>query len=100
MAETKRIFRPLLSLVLISASVLGLINVYGDNAEVLAQAKRVACGGAECPTQLTETARSPLAQTFHLVATEDAKRHRSVTHVIKCQREQLLFGDWVCVDQK
>jgi hypothetical protein len=100
MAETRRIVRPIISILLVSASVLGLINVYGDNADVLTQAKLLACGGAECPTQLTQIERSPFAQTFHLVAEENAKKRLSVTHVIKCQREQVLFGSWHCVDQK
>ena len=100
MAEPKRIFRPLLSLALVSASVLGLINVYGDNTEVLAQAKLVACGGTECPTQLTQVERNPVAHSYHLVATEDAKKHLNVTHIVQCQREMWLFGPWRCADQK
>jgi hypothetical protein len=100
MAKPTRILRPLLSVVLIGASVLGLINVYGDNADVLAQAKRVACGGTECEPQLTQLERNPITQTFHLVAQEDKKAHRNVTHVIQCKREQLLVGEWRCTDQK
>lgn len=100
MAETKRIIRPLVSIALVGASVLGLINVYGDNTEVLAQAKLLACGGKECPTQLSQFDRTPIAQTYHIVAQEDAKKHLTVTHVIKCQREKYLFGAWQCLDQK
>ncbi|MGC4066034.1 MAG: hypothetical protein QM784_15565 [Polyangiaceae bacterium] len=100
MAKSTRILRPLLSVVLIGASVLGLINVYGDNSEVLVQAKRVACGGKECGTQLTQLERSPIAQTFHLVAQEDKNAHKNVTHVVECKREQFLVGEWRCTDLK
>lgn len=96
MAESQRFLRPIISLLLVGASVLGLINVYSDNSEVLAQAKRVACGDKECPTQLTELNKTPLSHTYTLVA-EEAK-HRNVTHIVKCQRAQFLFGDWRCTD--
>jgi hypothetical protein len=100
MAEAKGFIRPLITVILIGGSVLGLINVYGDNSEVLSQAKLLACGGKECSTQLTQFDRTPIAQTYHLVAQEDAKRHLNVTHVIKCQRAQILLGTWQCIDQK
>jgi hypothetical protein len=100
MAGSKRIIRSLVSVLLVGASVLGLINVYGDNTEVLAKARQLACGGKACPTQLAEFDRSPIGQTYHIVAEQDVKIHRSITHVIKCQREQYLLGAWQCIEQK
>jgi hypothetical protein len=100
MAEAMRIVRPVFSLLLIGASILGLINVYGDTSDVLSQAKQVACGSKECETQLTEVSRNPIAHTYHLVARDVAKKGSTLTHVVKCERAQLLIGDWHCTDQK
>lgn len=100
MSAAKQLARPLFSLVLLAITVLGLINVYGDNTEVALKAKRVACGGQECPTQVTRLERNPLAQTFDIASEPNGARKGSVTSTIKCSRTQVLIGEWECRVQK
>jgi hypothetical protein len=100
MASIKQFVRPLTTVLLLGVTALGLINVYGDNAEVQAQAKRVACGNAECPTQVTRLERNPLAQTYDIVAEPKGPKKGSSTVIVKCARTQILLGDWECAAQK
>lgn len=100
MSAAKQLVRPLITVTLLGLTVLGLINVYGDNTEVLLQAKRVACGGQECPTQLTRLERNPLGQTFDIVAEPKGARKGSVTATVKCARTRILIGEWECNAQK
>lgn len=50
--------------VCLGATVIGLNNVYGDNTAVLADAKRVACGGEECSADMLQQSRSAISQSF------------------------------------
>lgn len=100
MSAAKQILRPLVSVTLLAITVLGLINVYGDNTEVTIQAKQVACGGQECPTQVTRLERNPLAQTFDIAAEPKGSRKGSVTATVQCRRVHVLIGEWECLAQK
>ena len=87
--------RPIVSLGLIILSVLGLMNVYGDNTEVEADARHTACppptdGTRPCEATLRQVARTPLSQSFHFV-TDDAK-----TVVVECSRAVIFLGDYSC----
>lgn len=99
MAEVKRILRPVLSVVLIGASVLGLLNVFGDNAEEEAAAKRLACGAqSDCDAQITRLSRTPLGQSFTFgLGYEGGKRGQRPTEVsVSCKRAYVLLGSWAC----
>lgn len=100
MSAAKQLVRPLITVSLLAVTVLGLVNVYGDNAEVLLLAKRTACDGQECPTQLTRLERNPLGQTFDIVAEPKGARRRTVTTTVKCARTRVLIGEWECHAQK
>lgn len=100
MSAAKQLIRPLTTVLLISVTVLGLVNVYGDNTDVKAQAQQVACGGKECPTQLTRLERNPIAQTYDIVAEPSGTRKGSVTVTVRCARTQILIGEWECKAQK
>lgn len=100
MSAAKQLVRPLISVTLLAITVLGLINVYGDNTDVTLRAKRVACGGQDCPTQITRLERNPLAQTFDIAAEPKGARKGSVTTTVKCARTQVLIGEWECLAQK
>jgi hypothetical protein len=100
MSSVMQLVRPVTTLVLLSVTVLGLINVYGDNAEVKAQAQLVACGGKECPTQLTRLERNPLGQTYDIVAQPKGSQRGSLTVTVRCARTKVLLGDWECLAQK
>jgi len=100
MSAAKQLVRPVTTVLLLGITVLGLINVYGDNAEVKNQARMVACGGKECPTQVTRLERTPLGQTFDIAAEPNGVRKGSVTATVKCARSKVLIGDWECQAQK
>lgn len=100
MSAAKQLVRPITTVLLLSITVLGLINVYGDNDEVKNQAQLVACGGKECSTQLTRLERNPLAQTYDFVAEPKGAQKGSVTVTVKCARTKILIGDWECQAQK
>lgn len=72
-------------------SVLGLINVYSDNADVEAQARKLAC--PTCESTLTRMERTPLGQTFHLQI--DA----SNGVIVRCEKSAVFFGDYACTKQ-
>jgi hypothetical protein len=100
MSSAMQLVRPATTLLLLSVTVLGLINVYGDNAEVKAQAQAVACGGKECPANVIRLERNPLAQTYDIAAEPNGSRKGTVTVTIRCARTKVLLGDWECLAQK
>ncbi|HEY5962090.1 MAG TPA: hypothetical protein VIV60_36290 [Polyangiaceae bacterium] len=100
MSAFKQLARPLTTVILLGITVLGLINVYGDNGDVKTLALRVACGGKECPTQLTRLERNPISQTYDIVAETEGAKKGSVTVTVKCSRQKILIGDWECTAQK
>lgn len=83
--------RKLLSLLFLAATVLGLVNVYGDNAETVAMAQNLACGGAPC-VRLLRAERTPIGSTFTFQTSVSPQRSRSV----ECQRSLLLIGAQEC----
>jgi hypothetical protein len=84
----QQLIRPAISLILIVLSVLGLMNVYGDNADVEELAKEIACPG--CESSLSRIERTPLSQTFHMVT------DKAGTVVVSCQRSGIFIGDYSC----
>ena len=93
MAEASRIVRPLVAILCIGVTALGLINVYGDNTEVLAQAERLACEGRQqCTGRMTRMSRTPIGQSFTFQT--DVKPPTLVE--VDCNRSAYLFGEWSC----
>lgn len=84
-----RIVRLAFSAFIIAASILGLVNVMGDNSAVLAQARAVACGAGRSCRQASE-ARNPF---FHTYGFEDEQGH---AQSITCRRVAYLVGAWTC----
>jgi len=96
-SKLKQFARPLLTLVLLSLTALGLANVYGDSADVVALAQKAACKGSECPTRTTRIERTPFGHEYDLSATiQSGKKSETVTATIRCKREYVLLGDWSC----
>jgi hypothetical protein len=83
-----RMIRPLISIVLIALSVLGLVNVYGDNSDVVAQAGKLAC--PKCEPHLIQSGRSPISQTL----TFQTAPATLVT--VECKRGLIFVGDYEC----
>lgn len=82
------IIRRSLSVLLIVLSILGLLNVYSDNSEVIRMAGRVAC--SSCDAHLVQSGRSPIAQTL----TFQTAPATLVT--VECKRELIFLGDYDC----
>ena len=96
MAAAKTLLRPGLSIVLIGATVLGLINVYGDNRDVVKQAERVACGSERCSVNMTRMERNPISQNFSFQTQPLQKGQRGSAVDVTCQRTAWLLGEYVC----
>jgi len=95
--KPRQLVRPIISVLLLGLTVLGLVNVYGDHSEVEVLAKSVACGGTDCPTQLTRVDRNPLSHSYDLVAKpKGPKNTPSLTVSVSCQRAYVLVGAWSC----
>ena len=73
---------------LVVASVAGMVNVFSDNADVVAKAKEIGCPRPVC--NLTRMERTPFAQTFEFQSTLG-------TVGVKCIRSSIFFGDYGCV---
>jgi hypothetical protein len=95
-AAAKTLVRPVISIVLVGATLLGLINVYGDNADVVKQAERVACGSEQCSANMTRMERNPISQNFSFQTQPVGKGQRTRAVDITCQRTAWLLGDYVC----
>ena len=93
MAESKRLVRPLISVLLIGATALGLYNVYGDNAEVVAMAKQVACSEQpKCTADLQSAERHAFGQAFTFRTNLKGESTVGVT----CKRSLYLVGPYAC----
>jgi hypothetical protein len=92
-AAPKHLLRPVISALVIGASVLGLINVYEDNAAVRSEARLIACpsAAAEAETRcsLVRESRTPFGQSFLIQAPGGSVD-------IGCSRAWVLFGAWSC----
>ena len=84
----KQVLRSAFSLLLIVLSVLGLINVYSDNTEVVALGARSACDA--CDATLVQSGRSPVSQSF----TFQTGPGKLV--LVECKREFYFFGGYTC----
>jgi hypothetical protein len=93
MADTSRIVRPIVFVICIGATALGLNNVFGDNREVVSQAEKVACGDKQgCIARMTRGSRSPIGQSFSFQT--DVKKQEVVD--VDCRRSAYLLGEWSC----
>jgi hypothetical protein len=93
MAEAGRIARPVILLLCIGVSTLGLINVYGDNKDVVAMAEKIACAERpQCTARMTRMSRTPIGQSFTFQV--DVKPVATVD--VDCNRSAYLLGAWSC----
>ena len=96
MADTKRVLRSTFSALLIGATILGLVNVYGDNSDVKRLAERTACGNEDCSVTMTQMELNPFSQSFTLQTQVRNKRQPAQTVHVKCRRSAWLLGDYSC----
>ena len=79
-----------LVLTCVVVSVAGMVNVFSDNADIVAKAKELGCPRPACT--LTRMERNPFAQTFEFQSTVG-------TIGVKCARSSVFFGDYACAKQ-
>ena len=97
MAERSGFSRFIVLAVCLGATAIGLNNVYGDNTEVIADAKRTACAGADCSADLLQQSRSAISQSFSLqVSAKQSGKSRTATADVECRREYFLIGAYSC----
>jgi hypothetical protein len=81
----------------IAVSVAGAYNVFSDNAEVKAQAEKVACKDRPCTEKkggaavMTRLERSPFAQTFTFATPPNGNEV-----AVRCQRSAVFVGPYRC----
>ncbi len=86
-----RAIRPLISVILLLLTALGLHNVYADHSPVLEKAKAAAC--ERCRTSLSQLNKSPISHTY-LLRTPDG------TVTVKCRRPYIFMGEYTCEKQQ
>jgi hypothetical protein len=99
MAERSGLTRGIVMAICLGGTALGLANTYADNADVVKQAERVACGGDNCSYQKLREERSVLAQrfTFQVELMQKGKAVRkSASADVECKRAYVLLGDYSC----
>ena len=93
MSEKGRIVRPLVAVLCIGITVLGLINVYGDNAPIVAMAEKVACAErTQCTARMTKMSRTPIGTSLSFQV--DVKPQTVVD--VDCNRSYYLLNEWAC----
>lgn len=100
MSAVRQFTRPIVTVFLLTITVLGLVNVYGDSSDVVALAQKVACRGISCPTRTTRIERTPFSHEYDLAATlQNGKQTDTVSVTIRCTRAYVLAGDWSCTEK-
>jgi hypothetical protein len=93
MADTARVVRPLVFGLCVAVTVLGLINVYGDNKQVVEMAQNRACAErSQCTARMTQMSRNPIGTSFTFQV--DVKPQTTVD--VDCKRSAYLLGEWSC----
>lgn len=90
--EAKRYVRPLISTLIISASIAGLFNVWSDDADLRRRASAIACGDDE-PRTPSQGARYPILQRYGFQC-------GSATVQVTCTRAAYLVGPYTCVKDR
>lgn len=97
MAGSSAFIRPLISVLLVSLTVLGLSNVYSDNTDEVKMASEVACGTKVCETNMVQMQRSVLSQSFVFQTRPSDGKGDSATVSVECTRQYVFAGRYECV---
>lgn len=98
MSSSRSLIRPLIFVLCIALTALGLRNTYGDNSEEQRMAEQIACDNENCSTNLMSVSRSALGQSF-VIQVIDKKNGRSQSSGvvnIECARTLIFIGDYEC----
>lgn len=101
MSNSRSIVRPLVFALCVGVTIAGLLNVYGDNHEVVSKAETAACGGAACAVTMTRAERSAISQsfTFQTRLVEKGGSDSGASVDVVCQRAFWLVGEYTCTRQ-
>lgn len=80
-----------ISVALLVATVLGLINVYGDDSDTRRAAEKLVCGKDPC-VRLIGAERTPISRRFTFQVQLSPPR----THSVTCRRTLLFVGEYQC----
>jgi hypothetical protein len=96
--EARSLIRPLVVVLCLTATALGLNNTYGDASEVKALAEKAACGSAPCVVKTLREQRSAFKQSFgyQTALVEKGKSTNNATIDIECARAYVLLGEYQC----
>ncbi|MET0793729.1 MAG: hypothetical protein ABW061_19575 [Polyangiaceae bacterium] len=96
--SARSVVRPLIAVLCLVGTALGLNNTYGDNAEVKALAEKTACGSAACSVKTLHESRSALKQAFgyQTALVEKGKSGRNASVDVECERAYFLLGEYRC----
>jgi hypothetical protein len=94
----RSLVRPLVAIVCLGATALGLNNTYGDDTDLKVLAEKTACGNPQCSVKMLRETRSALKQSFgfQTALLEKAKADLSASADVDCQRQYYLLGDYQC----
>ena len=98
MSSSRGPIRPIITIICVALTALGLRNTYADNSEEQRMAEQLACTDAGCSTNLVTLNRNPIAQTFVLQLIEKkGNRSQNAGLVnVECSREYVFLGDYRC----
>jgi len=96
--EARSLVRPLIALLCLGGTALGLNNTYGDDTEVKAMAEKVACGNAPCVVKTLNERRSAFKQAYgyQTALVEKGKSTKGATVDVECARAYVLLGEYSC----
>lgn len=83
----KSAIRPLLSVLLLVLTALGLHNVYADHAVVEERAKALACDA--CNAQISQVGKSPISHQYFFSTPRG-------TVLVECRRPYVFVGSYEC----
>jgi hypothetical protein len=85
----------------IGVTIAGLLNVYGDNQDVVRKAESTACGGESCSVTMTRMGRTPFSQSFSFQTQRTTQKHAgaAASADVECKREFVFVGEYGCTLQ-
>ena len=91
-SRARVIVRILVFALVIGVTVLGMLNVFGDNSAVKQRATEIVCGKPGCEAHLVKEQRTPFFHTYGFQASSQSQRLIE----IECARKLWLVGEYQC----
>ncbi len=91
-SRARAITRLILFALVIGVTVLGMLNVFGDNSAVKQQATEIVCGKPGCEAHLVKEQRTPFSHSYGFQASRQS--HDLIE--IECARKFVFVGAYQC----